>query len=178
VVHIKNLPQHMPVLIHTPPCSFIPFAPAHTHSYHPLHICPYPSPPPMGAHPLGSFITLTRHTCICTHLYSCAPVLMWAGLGCTHLCSHVHSCVCPIWVRLVQGCGVCALTCAHCSCSCELGLGLVTLVCAHVCSYTLMCGSCLGEVGARGGVWLKEVVAKCDCGCVRGDLRSGSQIFM
>jgi hypothetical protein len=71
---------------------------------------------------------------------------------------------------------VCVLACAHHLCSCGLGLSLVTLICACVCSCALVCGSCLGEVGARGGVWLKEVVAKHNCGCVRGGLRSSSRI--
>jgi hypothetical protein len=60
------------------------------------------------------------------------------------------------------------LACAHHSCSCGLGLGLVALICAHVCLCALVCGSCLGEVCAGGGVWLKEAVAKHNCDYVRG----------
>ena len=47
MVHLKNLPLHMPVLIHTPLCSFIPpkrsFLPPRAKRYPPALICTTPA---------------------------------------------------------------------------------------------------------------------------------------
>jgi hypothetical protein len=136
----KNIPQHMPVLIHAPRARSSPPR-ACTHSSH--LPCAYLYPPPVGVCPPG-LIHTPRWAHL--HLRSCVLVLMWAwALSRSFV---LTLCVSHLGEVGAEG-GVCVLVWAG------LGLG-----CTCLCSHALMCASHLGEVGAGGGVWLKEVVGQ------------------
>ena len=83
--------------------------------------------------------------CLPTHLYHpcCTTLSVFLLLGLVHTLCQAHFHLCSFALMLVW-----------------VGLGLS---CTCLCSCMLICASCLGEVGAGGGVWLKEV--KHDCGC-------------
>ena len=133
---------HPPVLICTLlPCPLIPLAPAHAHSYHPLCTPPVHTPPvctpPL---PLWVFIPCARlytllgalaftlvRICMCL----CVLALTWAGLG----LGRAHLCILFWWGW--QGCAL---------------VLIVGWPWPWSRLFVLMCGSCLGEVGAGGVV--------------------------
>ena len=63
--------------------------------------CSYPSPPPMGVCPLGSFIHPAGCTCIHPHLHLRALMCARPHMGWARAWS--HSFMCPVLVRLAQG---------------------------------------------------------------------------